>query len=79
MWAEAQVLNMQQTSQQVEVMHLPIITGRWCLINGSWKDKETYSGQSWYSTLGGFKGLMGGARKIRESLSPLHSEMEALI
>ena len=72
------MLNIQQASQQVEVRHLPIITGCWCFINGSWKDKDPYSGKGWYSILEGFDGLMG-ARNIRSSLSPIHSEMEALI
>ena len=56
LWTEAQMLNMQQASQQVEVRHLPIITGRWCFIDGSWKDNDSYSGQGWYSNLEGFDG-----------------------
>ena len=39
---------------------------------------EFASVQGWYNTLPGFKGLMG-ARNTRTSLSPLHSEVEALI
>ena len=39
---------------------------------------EFVSVQGWYSTLPGFKGLMG-ARNTKASLSPLHSEVEALI
>ena len=54
------------------------IPGRWCFIDGSLKDKELFSGQGWYSTLPGFDGLLG-ARNVRAGLSPLHSEMEALI
>ena len=30
---------------------------RWCFIDGSWKDKEVFSGQVWYSTLPGFDAL----------------------
>ena len=41
-------------------------------------NKEIHSGQGLYSTLEGFDGLMG-ARNIRASLSPLHSEVEAFI
>ena len=37
-----------------------------------------FSGQGWYSTLEGFDGLMG-ARNVRASLSPLHTEVEAVI
>ena len=57
---------------------LPDIPGRWCFTDGSWKEHEFFSGQGWYSTLEGFDGLMG-ARNTRASISPLHSEMEALI
>ena len=37
-----------------------------------------FSGQGWFSTLSGFDGLLG-ARNVRACLSPLHSELEALI
>ena len=57
---------------------LPSIPGRWCFTNGSWKEGSNFSGQSWFSTLVGFDGLMG-ARNVRASLSPLHAEMEALL
>ncbi|KAL0716162.1 hypothetical protein Bca4012_065484 [Brassica carinata] len=57
---------------------LPIIPGRWCFTDGSWKAQEVFSGQGWYSTLEGFDGLMG-ARNTRASQSPLHSEIEAFI
>ena len=53
-------------------------TGRWCFIDGSWKDKDVFSGQGWFSTLPGFDGLLG-ARNVCACLSPLHSEVEALI
>ena len=53
-------------------------SGRWCFIDGSWKEKELFSGQGWCSTLSGFDGLLG-ARNVRAYLSPLHSEVEALI
>ena len=57
---------------------VPIIPGRWCFTDGSWKDQEFFSGQRWYSILEGFDGLVG-ARNTRASQSPLHSEIEALI
>ena len=37
-----------------------------------------FSGQRWYSSLESFDGLMG-ARNVRASLSPLYSEIEALV
>ena len=78
LWAEAQILNEQRTTQTVEDRTLPAIPGRWCFTDGSWKENDTFSGQGWYSTLVGFDGLLG-ARNVRASLSPLHAEMEALI
>ena len=55
-----------------------IIQGRWCFIDGSWKENDGFSGQGWFSTLEGFNGLMG-ARNVWASISPLHVEMEALL
>ena len=63
---------------KMEATNLPLIPCRWCFTDGSWKAQDLFSEQGWYSTLPGFKGLMG-ARNKRASLSPLHSEMEALI
>ena len=37
-----------------------------------------FPGQGWYNTLEGFDGLMG-ARNVKASISPLHSEVEALL
>ena len=50
----------------------------WCFIDGSWKDYELFSGQGWYSTLPRFDGLLGTIN-VRACLSPLHSEVDALI
>ena len=63
--------------QPIEVRNVQSIE-RWCFTDGSWKNKDFYSGESWYSTLEGFDGLMG-TRNVRASLLPLHAEMEALI
>ena len=41
-WAEAQVLHTQREAQQVEVMNLPLILGRWCFTNGSCKINEFF-------------------------------------
>ena len=78
LWAEAQVLTDQRREQQVLTTPSLGISGRWCFTDGSWKEKELFSGQGWYSTLPGFDGLLG-ARNVRACLSPLHSEVEALI
>ncbi|XP_056864789.1 uncharacterized protein LOC130511600 [Raphanus sativus] len=76
LWVEAQILPTPATDRQQP--SLPSIPGRWCFLDGSLKDNEVFSGQGWYSTLEGFTGLMR-ARNIRASLSPFHSEVEALL
>ena len=63
---------------QVQKRSTKLNSGRWCFIDGSWKDNELFSGQGWYNTLPGFDGLLG-AMNVRACLSPLHSEVEALI
>ena len=78
LWAEAQVAKNQMREHQVQNRSTEPKLGRWCFIDGSWKDKELFSGQGWYSTLPGFDGLLG-ARYVRACLSPLHSEVDALI
>ena len=80
LWAEAQasVTGGTTHAQEREDINLPIILGLWCFTDRSWKEQDWFSGQGWYITLPGFKGLMG-ARNTRASLSPLHSEVEALI
>ena len=78
LWAEAQVINNNRCAQEVQVMPNLGTTGRWCFTDGSWKDKDLFSGQGWLSTLPGYDGLIG-ARNVRACLSPLHSKMEALI
>ena len=78
LWAEAQVARDPTRGHQVQPSSTLVTQGTWCFIDGSWKDKEVFSGQGWYSTLPGFDGLLG-ARNVRASLSPLHSEVEALI
>jgi len=62
----------------VEPTTLPSIPGRWCFTDGSWKENDVFSGQGWLSTLEGFAGLLG-ARNVRACLTPLHTEMEALL
>ena len=78
LWNEAQNLNNPRVVPEVQG-RLPLVTtGRWCFTDGSWKDKDGFSGQGWLSTLPGFERLLG-ARNVRASLSPLHAEIEALI
>ena len=78
LWAEAQIVTDQKRESQVLTRHTLETTRRWCFIDGSWKEKELFSVQGWYSTLPGFDGLLG-TRNVRACLSSLHSEVEALI
>ena len=72
------MLNTQKTTRYGEVTNLSSIPGRWCFTDVSWKENDIFSGQSWYSTLESFDGLIG-ARKVMASLSLLHAELvEAL-
>ena len=73
LWAEAHVVNDQTRGHPAQTRPTT-----WCFIDGSWKDNDLFSGQGWYSILPGFDGLLG-ARNVRACLSPLHSEVEALI
>ena len=61
LWAEAQILKEQRTRPHIVDTTLSI-PGRWCFVDGSWKEGDNFSGQGWYITLEGFDGLLG-ARK----------------
>ena len=78
LWAEARVNNDQKRELQVQTRPTLVTSGRWCFTDNSWKDKDLFSGQGCYSILPGFNGLLG-AMNVRACLSPLHSEVEALI
>ena len=78
LWTEAQVITHPRLEKNIQIRMSYGTTGRWCFTDGSWKDKDLFSGKGWYSTLPGFEGLLG-ARNVRACLSPLHAELEALI
>ena len=78
LWAEAHVINDHRLTRDIQVRPDLGTTWRWCFTDGSWKDKDIFLGQGWFSTLPGFDGLLG-ARNVRACLLPLHSEIEALI
>ncbi|KAL0715042.1 hypothetical protein Bca4012_022021 [Brassica carinata] len=79
-WAEALETIAQTVTQSrdLENVVLPNIPGHWCFTDGSWKDKDLFTGHAWYSNLEGFDGLMG-ARNVRATLTPLHAEIEVLL
>lgn len=69
LWNEAHAIITQHVNHFREPEMLPQIPGQCSFTDGSWKKRETYSGQGRYSTLEGFYGLME-ARNTRASLSP---------
>ena len=42
LWVEAQVVNDERTPPPIIDMVLPSIRGRWCFIDGSWKEGVTF-------------------------------------
>ena len=78
LWAEAQVINTSRLVHEIHNKFNSRTTERWCYTDGSWKDKDVFLGQGWFSTLPGFQGLLG-ARNVMACLSPLHAEVDALI
>ena len=57
LWTEAHVGN--DPTRELSVQTSPPLAtpGRWCFLDGSWKDNDLFSGQGWYTTLPGFDGL----------------------
>ena len=76
LWTEVRVINDTRLVQAGQIRPNSGTTERWCFIDGSWKDKDLFSGQGWFSTLPEFDGLLG-ARNVRAC--PLYTEMETLI
>lgn len=46
LWAETPIARTQRAAPNVEATNLPIILGRWCFTDRSWKGKEFFSGQA---------------------------------
>ncbi|XP_023634340.1 uncharacterized protein LOC111829476 [Capsella rubella] len=49
-----------------------------CFVDGSWKEGDIFAGLGWYCTATNGEPTMG-ASNFRRSLSPLHTEVEALV
>ncbi|KAG7584349.1 Ribonuclease H-like superfamily [Arabidopsis suecica] len=54
-------------------------SGHRCFVDGSWKRTDIFSGTGWYCTSANGEMPTMGAANIRRSLSPLHTEVEALL
>ncbi|XP_023645887.1 uncharacterized protein LOC111832631 [Capsella rubella] len=57
----------------------PISFGYRCFIDGSWKDTDKFTGIGWFCQQAHDGSRFLGASNLRRSLSPLHSEVEALV
>ncbi|XP_023644538.1 uncharacterized protein LOC111832446 [Capsella rubella] len=54
-------------------------SGYRCFIDGSWKATDMYAGLGWFCQHAHNSSTTMGASNLRRSLSPLHSEVEALV
>ncbi|KAG7582071.1 Ribonuclease H-like superfamily [Arabidopsis suecica] len=54
-------------------------SGHRCFIDGSWKESDKFSGTGWVCTSVNGEAPTMGAANLRRSLSPLHTEVEALL
>ncbi|XP_010451887.1 PREDICTED: uncharacterized protein LOC104734079 [Camelina sativa] len=76
-WEEAQMAA-RSVSSVSEPVKIPETTVR-CQVDGSWKSTEQNSGLGWWCGDGENQTFFLGARYQHRSVSPLHSEMEALL
>ena len=72
------MINTQRRAPQTQDMTIPVIPERWSFTDGSWKDNDIFFRSRMVHHPSGFDGLLG-ARNVSASLSPLHTEVEALI
>ncbi|XP_010501716.1 PREDICTED: uncharacterized protein LOC104779014 [Camelina sativa] len=54
-------------------------SGYRCFVDGSWKAGETFAGAGWVCSAATEVSPMKGAANFRQSLSPLHAEVEAFV
>ncbi|KAG7532416.1 Endonuclease/exonuclease/phosphatase superfamily [Arabidopsis thaliana x Arabidopsis arenosa] len=54
-------------------------SGYHCFVDGSWKESDKFSGTGWFCTSSNGEPPTMGAANLRRSLSPLHTEVEALL
>ncbi|XP_023641916.1 uncharacterized protein LOC111831529 [Capsella rubella] len=57
----------------------PSLIGYHCFVDGSWKATDAFSGICWFCQHSSGHSTIRGAMNVRRSLSPLHSEVEALV
>ncbi|CAA7055889.1 unnamed protein product [Microthlaspi erraticum] len=57
----------------------PVLLGEWCQIDGAWKVMESRVGLGWYNFDPESGSTLVGSSTIRRGLSPLQTELEALV
>jgi len=56
-----------------------VYAGLRCFVDGSWKESDQFSGLGWFCTSSNEETSSMGTTNLRRSLSPLHTEVEALL
>ncbi|KAG7574769.1 Endonuclease/exonuclease/phosphatase superfamily [Arabidopsis suecica] len=88
LWQSAQIELHHETHGTVELVNRPRVgntsldsnySGYRCFVDGSWKESDKFSGTGWFCTSSNGEPPTMGAANLRRSLSPLHTEFEALL
>ncbi|KAG7567099.1 Ribonuclease H-like superfamily [Arabidopsis thaliana x Arabidopsis arenosa] len=88
LWQSAQIELHHETHGTVELVNRSrvgntalesIYSGYRCFVDGSWKESDKFSGTGWFCTSSNGEPPTMGAANLRRSLSPLHTEFEALL
>ncbi|CAA7034256.1 unnamed protein product [Microthlaspi erraticum] len=77
-WASAQ--SRDEIRLPTTVIHLGnTLSGEWCQLDGAWKETECRAGLGWYNYDPGSGSTLVGSCNLRRGLSPLQTELEALV
>ncbi|CAA7024093.1 unnamed protein product [Microthlaspi erraticum] len=55
------------------------ISGEWCQVDGACKETECHAGLGWYNFDPSLGSILVGSCNLRRGLSPLQTELEALV
>ncbi|KAG7568009.1 Ribonuclease H-like superfamily [Arabidopsis thaliana x Arabidopsis arenosa] len=88
LWQSAQIELHQENNYSVDLVTRSRVgvasldsnySGYRCFVDGSWKESDKFSGAGWFCTSSDGEPPTMGAANLRRSLSPLHTEFEALL
>ncbi|KAG7536081.1 Ribonuclease H-like superfamily [Arabidopsis suecica] len=88
LWQSAQIELHQENNDSVDLVTRSRVgvasldsnySGYRCFVDGSWKESDKFSGAGWFCTSSDGEPPTMGAANLRRSLSPLHTEFEALL